>query len=224
MKKIVPLSCIFMLVVVLIELNITPKVEDITTIETTPETIVSISEPASETFTTIESEVVEPEVVEPEVVESELEVTTIPTMIEIVTEVETATIKVDLTCISEPDIEALAKMAAGEGGYLPDEEIRYIYWTVFHRVNEGRWVGGNSNTIVNVINHPGQFVGKNGGNNWASGSEDFKEHLRQLAREEYQKWVSGEMCPENAYAVTESARYGYNSFTGDGSHNWFTKK
>lgn len=214
MKKIVPLSCIFMLVVVLIELNITPKVEDITTIETTPETIVSISEPASETFTTIESEVVEPE----------LEVTTIPTMIEIVTEVETATIKVDLTCISEPDIEALAKMAAGEGGYLPDEEIRYIYWTVFHRVNEGRWVGGNSNTIVNVINHSGQFVGKNGGNNWASGSEDFKEHLRQLAREEYQKWVSGEMCPENAYAVTESARYGYNSFTGDGSHNWFTKK
>ena len=214
MKKIVPLSCIFMLVVVLIELNITSKVEDITTIETTPETIVSISEPVSETFTAIESEVVEPE----------LEVTTIPTMAEIVTEVETATIKVDLTCISEPDIEALAKMAAGEGGYLPDEEIQYIYWTVFHRVNEGRWVGGNSNTIVNVINHPGQFVGKNGGNNWASGSEDFKEHLRQLAREEYQKWVSGEMCPENAYAVTESARYGYNSFTGDGSHNWFTKK
>ena len=203
-----------MLVVVLIELNITSKVEDITTIETTPETIVSISEPVSETFTAIESEVVEPE----------LEVITIPTMAEIVTEVETATIKVDLTCISEPDIEALAKMAAGEGGYLPDEEIRYIYWTVFHRVNEGRWVGGNSNTIVNVINHPGQFVGKNGGNNWASGSEDFKEHLRQLAREEYQKWVSGEMCPENAYTVTESARYGYNSFTGDGSHNWFTKK
>lgn len=222
MKKIVPLSCIFMLVVVLIELNITSKVEDITTIETTPETIVSISEPVSETFTEPVSETFT--AIESEVVEPELEVITIPTMAEIVTEVETATIKVDLTCISEPDIEALAKMAAGEGGYLPDEEIRYIYWTVFHRVNEGRWVGGNSNTIVNVINHPGQFVGKNGGNNWASGSEDFKEHLRQLAREEYQKWVSGEMCPENAYAVTESARYGYNSFTGDGSHNWFTKK
>lgn len=222
MKKIVPLSCIFMLVVVLIELNITSKVEDITTIETTPETMVSISEPVSETFTEPASETFT--AIESEVVEPELEVTTIPTMAEIVTEVETATIKVDLTCISEPDIEALAKMAAGEGGYLPDEEIRYIYWTVFHRVNEGRWVGGNSNTIVNVINHPGQFVGKNGGNNWASGSEDFKEHLRQLAREEYQKWVSGEMCPENVYAVTESARYGYNSFTGDGSHNWFTKK
>lgn len=206
-----------MLVIVLIELNITSKTEPQIEVPATSETITTYTETTPEITTTcIETTVV--------VIESTTISTTISTTVSTVTEIETTSIKIDSTCISEPDIEALAKMAAGEGGYLPDEEIRYIYWTVFHRVNEGRWVGSNPNTIVNVINHPGQFAGKSGGNNWASGSEDFKEHLRQLAREEYQKWVAGEMCPENAYAITESARYGYNSFTGDGSHNWFTKR
>ena len=126
------------------------------------------------------------------------------------------------TChsISESDAEMLAKLCAGEAGHLSDDEHRFVVWTVFNRCDEGRWGG---TTISSVINAKSQFVGKNGGSNWSRGSTEYKEHLRQLAREEYEKWINGERCPECTYTKTGAA-HGYNSFTGDGSHNWFTKK
>lgn len=129
--------------------------------------------------------------------------------------------------ITDIEVEALAKVTAGEAGGLPDIEKSFVLWTVFHRVNEGRWTGSEPSTILNVINSPSQFDGKNGGNPWQQGSAEYKEALRQLARQEYQKWQSGQQCPRCTYLEplrSDSERYGYNSFFGREGHNWYSRK
>lgn len=173
-------------------------------VTTIPEVVIRVTEPQV---------LATPEVTEP-VTELETQVVT-----ETVTDIITEAVIVDDSQIPENEVELIAKLCAGEAGHLPDDEHRFIIWTVFNRVNEGRWGGS---TVLDVLYAPNQFLGITGGNNWRVGSDDYRNHLRQLVREEYQKWLNGECCPACTYAKA-GAEHGYNSFYGDGSHNWFRK-
>lgn len=160
------------------------------------------------------TEIQTPKVTTTEPIETQLQITTETT------KVTTQLTQQSTTDVSEADVEMLAKLCAREAGHLTDDEHRFVIWTVFNRVDAEIWVGI---TVKAVIQAPQQYAGDLTSNNWIRGTEDYRNHLRQLVREEYTKWLNGECCPECTYTRNANAKHGYTSFTGDGEHNWFTK-
>jgi hypothetical protein len=108
---------------------------------------------------------------------------------------------------ADNDMEILAKCVYGEAGGMLPEEQRLVVWTVFQRVDDGRFGA----SIKAVITAPAQFTGY-------APDKPVVGAILALCEEEYAKWKSGAeppLCPPYA----KSAPYLY--FLGYDGHNWY---
>lgn len=123
----------------------------------------------------------------------------------------------DEPCVEVPEheITMLARLVWGEAGSCPADEQRLVVWTVFQRVDDGRF-GGDS--IEDVITARNQFMGY-------SPKNRVDSEIYDMCTEEYLKWKNGEEAPTLEPYAPETPYFFFEGRRGeDGKlHNFFRK-
>jgi hypothetical protein len=107
----------------------------------------------------------------------------------------------------DPELDMLAQLIYGEARGCPPDEQALVLWTVFQRVDDGRF-GADIEAIVTARR---QFQGYDP-------AHPILPEILELCAAEREKWRAGEVPPMLAPYATATP---YLFFRGDGLHNWF---